>query len=635
MKVAMKFFGYTANQPNRHEIEKEIDFMVTMSGIQGVPHFFGIITDTKKGYLEEKQFIDSFPIIVMEFLSIDLLSFVISQDDDSDNYCTVEFESDLSKLFESLMISLKSLHDNKFIHNDLKCENIMLLNASSKSCVKIIDYGEMIQFQEGENHVSLSERPPGTIGYFAPESLQSNVLSYRTDLWQAGVILYVLLSGSYPFKYKDNDIDDYMACVTYEDQAFIPMEGTRWANTSEYAKDLVQKMLDGNPMTRISSCDEVLDHPWFTFNDDSLKLTDSYRSRVQKILLRSKMRDFFLANNICYDNEARKHALHPYLMESMNSLGNQCSDVDSLLMQHSRSCDSIQSYELKKCKDYVGVTTPLLTVSLSDESGDNDLEKGFMKAKKKRRISSENLSFADKLQVLKEKMLTAFSADGSRYSSPDCKNSTIHQHRLSRQLDYDSFCTVMRDSDFPELARMTIFKVFDVDKSDTISVREFLLTLLAITPMSKLSESSNEDDAALLYFNMFDLDGSGYIDMEEMHVMAEVLQDNDLNDVDVTTRRVASLSISQQVEELFNEMDSINHDKQIDFNEFRQFYHKILVCTSRGSVNQCRESSNTNILEPVKTLALNKVSKIPSSKSRRKDGQGIAICNKAKKRMKK
>lgn len=153
MKVAMKFFGYTANQPNRHEIEKEIDFMVTMSGIQGVPQFFGIITDTKKGYLEEKQFIDSFPIIVMEFLSIDLLSFVISQDDDSDNYCTVEFESDLSKLFESLMISLKSLHDNKFIHNDLKCENIMLLNASSKSCVKIIDYGEMIQFQDRKSVV--------------------------------------------------------------------------------------------------------------------------------------------------------------------------------------------------------------------------------------------------------------------------------------------------------------------------------------------------------------------------------------------------------------------------------------------------------------------------------------------------
>ena len=40
------------------------------------------------------------------------------------------------------------------------------------------------------------------------------------------------------------------------------MEGARWENISDQAKDLVKSLLKVDPEERLS-CEETLDHPWF------------------------------------------------------------------------------------------------------------------------------------------------------------------------------------------------------------------------------------------------------------------------------------------------------------------------------------------------------------------------------------
>jgi serine/threonine protein kinase len=48
--VAMKFFGYTKQQPITSEIMKEINLMKNLIGVEGVVQLVGVFADTPQGY---------------------------------------------------------------------------------------------------------------------------------------------------------------------------------------------------------------------------------------------------------------------------------------------------------------------------------------------------------------------------------------------------------------------------------------------------------------------------------------------------------------------------------------------------------------------------------------------------------
>jgi hypothetical protein len=48
--VAMKFFGYTKQQPITSEIMKEINLMKSLIGVEGVVQLVGVFADTPQGY---------------------------------------------------------------------------------------------------------------------------------------------------------------------------------------------------------------------------------------------------------------------------------------------------------------------------------------------------------------------------------------------------------------------------------------------------------------------------------------------------------------------------------------------------------------------------------------------------------
>jgi calcium-dependent protein kinase len=79
-------------------------------------------------------------------------------------------------------------------------------NATKSSTGKNPTMEELTQklkaFQD--SGVLQRDRLRGTVGYMSPELILAGVSSRSTDVWAAGVVLYILLCGRPPFQSKSN-----------------------------------------------------------------------------------------------------------------------------------------------------------------------------------------------------------------------------------------------------------------------------------------------------------------------------------------------------------------------------------------------------------------------------------------------
>lgn len=160
-------------------------------------------------------------------------------------------ESEARVLFRHLMQVVRFCHDKGVVHRDLKPENILLATKASSSQIKLADFGLATYINPGQ---SLH----GTVGspfYIAPEVLAGGY-NQAADVWSAGVILYILLSGKPPFwgKTKSRIFDAVRA-------AGLRFQSDPWNTISDSAKELIRGMLRTDPSSRFTA-HEVLDHIW-------------------------------------------------------------------------------------------------------------------------------------------------------------------------------------------------------------------------------------------------------------------------------------------------------------------------------------------------------------------------------------
>ena len=88
------------------------------------------------------------------------------------------------------------MHSQLIVHRDLKLENILV---SDRQKVKIIDFGFGIRTKADVNLKIFC----GTSAYMSPEIVRkSEYNGFKADIWSLGVVLYVLLTGKFPFKAK-------------------------------------------------------------------------------------------------------------------------------------------------------------------------------------------------------------------------------------------------------------------------------------------------------------------------------------------------------------------------------------------------------------------------------------------------
>ncbi|HEX9637262.1 MAG TPA: serine/threonine-protein kinase [Acidobacteriota bacterium] len=101
--------------------------------------------------------------------------------------------------------ALEAAHALGIIHRDLKPENMREAHDGS---LKILDFGlARVEEQAGDAIGEISSVQTswpgaltGTLAYLAPELLDGERASDKSDLFSAGVVLYELLSGTNPFR---------------------------------------------------------------------------------------------------------------------------------------------------------------------------------------------------------------------------------------------------------------------------------------------------------------------------------------------------------------------------------------------------------------------------------------------------
>lgn len=105
------------------------------------------------------------------------------------------------KIISQLVEFMEYLHRNQYVHGDFHDNNILIDN---KLNVKIIDFGLAMHISE---EALPNIRKGGIHIFLPPERLQNNVFKYihknpsfQSDIYQLGVIMYVLLYNNYPFK---------------------------------------------------------------------------------------------------------------------------------------------------------------------------------------------------------------------------------------------------------------------------------------------------------------------------------------------------------------------------------------------------------------------------------------------------
>jgi calcium-dependent protein kinase len=218
-------------------------------------------------------------------------------------------ESLICSIMRQILSAVSYLHSKKVLHGDLKLENILIetqpINDSYVD-IKLTDFGCSKIFYN-----RVCRKFIGTTYYLAPEILQSEY-NEKCDIWSAGVILYILLSGRLPFEGScEKEIIEKI-----RSKSSISYDLEEFSHFSKEAISVLKMMLIYDYNDR-PSASEILKHHWFkSFLDDkgliqkeelrkTLNFLRNYHSRTrfhQAVIS-------FLTHNVEKNEEVKKLAL--------------------------------------------------------------------------------------------------------------------------------------------------------------------------------------------------------------------------------------------------------------------------------------------------------------------------------------
>jgi len=104
------------------------------------------------------------------------------------------------RMLSQTAIGLDEAHARKFVHRDLKPDNIFLCQTSEGDIAKVLDFGSAKDKGESAKKLTVLGTTIGSPFYMAPEQAQGlDTLDHRADVWALAAIVYECVVGRVPF----------------------------------------------------------------------------------------------------------------------------------------------------------------------------------------------------------------------------------------------------------------------------------------------------------------------------------------------------------------------------------------------------------------------------------------------------
>lgn len=168
----------------------------------------------------------------------------------------------VSRLLFQLCEALQAAHQKGIVHRDLKPSNLMVVDPDTPyETIKVMDFG-LAKLVDDEGGMAMYHKAQetgtdfavGTPGYISPEQVRGEDISYRSDIYSVGVILYELLAGRLPFQ-RDETMDVLLAHATEPPPPFSEIGAAD--SVPAAVERVVMSCLEKDPVQRPASARDL------------------------------------------------------------------------------------------------------------------------------------------------------------------------------------------------------------------------------------------------------------------------------------------------------------------------------------------------------------------------------------------
>mmetsp|Transcript_26587 Transcript_26587/g.47740 ORF Transcript_26587/g.47740 Transcript_26587/m.47740 type:complete len:529 (+) Transcript_26587:2071-3657(+) len=273
-----------------------------------------------------------------------------------------------AKFISDLLEVLHYIHSQGIVHRDLKPDNILMMSSDPDDLsFKIADFGLASRTSDIAMCMIC-----GSPGYVAPEVLKRQSYDTKVDLFSAGIILHVMLSGHPPFISRNSK-----ELIKKNRDCRIVFRGSDWLSKSRECIDFLLRLTEPDPSARMSAR-EAMSHPWLTsrartYVNSSILGEDGKNTLLSRNFMRRLLQDH---NEISgYLDTLAGHGIPGQYLNAFDFVPAIEIETKAVkLFKELRDSD-----ESKRRKFYADVSVPSLDVA--DGSIDEKMEKMVMDVK--------------------------------------------------------------------------------------------------------------------------------------------------------------------------------------------------------------------------------------------------------------
>ena len=197
-------------------------------------------------------------------------------------------EGIVKQIAYEILSALQHAHSRQIAHLDLKPENVLLAapwngEPDTFPPIKIVDWGLASDFSD-------FDRCPcdvkGSPNYMAPEVFLGDY-NEKADLWSLGVMVYVMMTGNFPF--SGATLKELVNAIVNTRVVFYEEE---WAESSEVSKSFSRYLMTKNPTLR-PSAEGASKHKWFSSGVDAAR-SEFVLARLRQYAHQDKLKRIIL-----------------------------------------------------------------------------------------------------------------------------------------------------------------------------------------------------------------------------------------------------------------------------------------------------------------------------------------------------